>query len=230
MSNTNVRAKLFAFGLNSLLVAFILTACNAVRFGTAPGTQVVELVNPFPTPWRSPAPTLALSATSAYTMCPPFSIDTALPVPDEPQSYIGLHFDILPDGLESHVGFLLGGPGTDYVVSVVVRDRGEMLWLERIICHDDSGHAYREIRAVLTLPALQEKEKLIRETCKVNGAATQGGQTKSEFDPEIVAIGWFEDVYQPPVTISYAWRANPQTESFEVLSPESVTCAGLLGE
>lgn len=229
MLNTDVRAKLFAFGLN-LLLALILVACNAVRVGTAPGTKVVELVNPSPAPWRSPAPTPTLSATSARTMCPPYSIDTALPVPDEPQSYIGLHFDILPDGLESFVSFVLGGPGTDYVVSEVVRDSGKMLWLERVICHDERGHAYKEIRAVLILPALQEKEKLITGTCKINGAATPEAATKPEFDIEIVAIGWFEDVHQPPVTMNYAWRANPQTETFEVLSPESVTCAGLRGE
>ncbi len=230
MSNTNVRAKLFAFGLNSLLVAFILTACNAVRFGTTPGTKVVELVHPSPTPWRSPAPAPALSATSARTMCPPFSIDIALPVPDEPQRYIGRHFDTLPGGLESHVSFLISGPGTDYVISVVIRDRDRMFWLERVVCRDDNGYAYRELRAVLILPVLQEKEKLITGTCKVNGAATPGATTKPKFDPEVVAIGRFEDLHQPPVTISHAWRANPRTESFEVLSPESVTCAGLRGE
>ena len=184
---------------------------------------------PTPTRWRSPVPAPTLSVTSAHTVCPPFSIDTALPVPDEPQRYIGLHFDTLPAGLESPVGFLLDGPSTDYLVSAVVRDRGEMLWLERVICRDNRGNAYNEIRAVLVLPALQDKEKLITGTCKVNGAATPEAATKPVFDLEIVAIGWFEDLYHPPVTISYAWRANPQTESFEVLSPESVTCAGLRG-
>jgi hypothetical protein len=100
--------------------------------------------------------------------------------------------------------------------------------LEHNICHDESGHPYSEIRAVLFLPAIQEKEKLLIGTCRIKEAATPEA-AKSTFDPAIVAIGRFEDIYQPPVTISSAWRVITQTESFEVLSPESVTCTGLQG-
>ncbi len=229
--------------LDSLLVALVLTACNAIRFGTAPGTEVVERVNPSATPWQTPAPSPTLLATSAHALCPPFSIDTALPVPDEPQRYIGLHFDTLPDGLESKFGFVISGLGTDYVVSAVGRERSEMLWLERVVCRDDNGHPYKELRAVLILPSLHPRQRLIIHTCQVKGKTTpvatlpnsggrwyEGVTTKYVFDDEIVAIGWFEDFYQPPVTISHAWRANPRTESFEVLSPESVMCAGLVGQ
>jgi hypothetical protein len=53
--------------------------------------------------------------------------------------------------------------------------------------------------------------------------------TNPVFDPAIVAIGRFEDIYKPPVTISHAWRVITQTESFEVLPPESVTCTRLQG-
>jgi hypothetical protein len=223
--------------LNSVLALLILTACNSVRFGTAPGTKVVDFVNPFPTPWQTSAPTRTPSSfelTAApqipnATVCPPFTIDAALPVPDEPQNYIGLHFDILPDGLESHLSFLLDGPDADYIIREVVKDSDEMLWLERVICHNDGGHPYTEIRAVLDLPTRQEKERLITGTCKVNEVATPMVTTKSEFDNEIVAIGQFEDFDNPPATINYAWRTNPRAESFEALSPDTVTCAGLRG-
>jgi hypothetical protein len=115
------------------------------------------------------------------------------------------------------------------MVNEVVRDSGEMLWLERNICHDETGHPYQEIRAVLILPALQEREKLLIGTCRVEEAATPEAALMPDFDPAIVAVGRFEDIYQPPVTISYAWQVVTQTESFEVLSPESVTCTGLQG-
>lgn len=222
-----------------MLAALILTACNSVRFGTAPGTKVVDFVNPFPipTPWQTPAPTRTLSVfelttapqTPSATLCPLFTIDTALPVPDEPKNYIGLHFDILPDGLESHVSFLLDGPGADYIVREVVKAAGEMLWLERVICHDDGGYPYTEIRAALVLPARQDKERLITGTCKVYGVAAPMVTTQSEFDNEIVAIGQFEDFDNPPVAINHAWRANPRTESFEALLPDHVICTGFHG-
>jgi hypothetical protein len=150
-------------------------------------------------------------------------------VPNEPQSYIGLHFDALPAGLQSPGGSALDGSDTYYIMSEVVGDSGTALWLERNICHDESGHPYYELRAVLNLPELQEQERLIIGTCRIKDAASAEAANPVVPDPAIVAVGWFEDVYEPPVTLSYAWRANPQTETFEVLSPESVTCTGIEG-
>jgi hypothetical protein len=196
---------------------------------TAPAATLAAPTNTpgLPTPLATATP--ALAATPAHTACPPFPIDTTLPVPDEPQSYIGLHFDTLPAGLQSPGGSVLDGSGAYYIVSEVVRDSGDALWLERNICHDEAGHPYYELRAVLILPALQEKEKLIIGTCKIRDAAASEAANPAVPDPAIVAVGWFEDVHKPPVSLSYAWRANPQTESFEVLLPESVTCTGLEG-
>ena len=216
-----------------ILFAVSLVACSSVPEKTVTQTvPAATVASPtktptLPTPPATTTPTL--TAAPAHTACPPFSIDTELPVPDEPQNYLGLHFDALPAGLESPDGSVLDGPDTYYMVNEVVRDSGEMLWLERNICHDETGHPYQEIRAVLILPALQEKEKLLIGTCRVKEAATPEAALMPEFDPAIVAVGWFEDIYQPPVTISYAWRVITQTESFEVLSPESVTCTGLQG-
>ena len=150
-------------------------------------------------------------------------------MPDEPQSYIGLHFDTLPAGLASPGGSVLDGSDTYYMLSEVVRDSGEMLWLERNICHDESGYPYQEIRAVLFLPALQENERLIIGTCRLKETVTSEVTNPPMPDPAIVAVGRFEDIYKPPVALTYAWRANPQTESFETLPPESVTCTGIEG-
>jgi hypothetical protein len=169
------------------------------------------------------------TAAPTRPACPPFSIDTALPVPDEPQNYIGLHYDALPAGLTSPDGSVVDGSGAYYAVNQIVRDGGEMLWLERNICHDENGHPYYEIRAVLILPALQDNEKLIIGTCNLKKAVTPEDALNPVFDPAIVAIGRFEDIYKPPVTISHAWRVITQTESFEALSPDSVTCTRLQG-
>jgi hypothetical protein len=124
---------------------------------------------------------------------------------------------------------MLDGPNAYYTVNQVVTDSGEMLWLERHICHDESGHPYYELRTVLVLPALQEKDKLIIGTCLLREDLTPEAAENPVFDPAIVAIGRFEYYYDPPVEISHAWRVITQTESFEVLPPESITCTRLQG-
>jgi hypothetical protein len=115
------------------------------------------------------------------------------------------------------------------MLSEVIKAKREMLWLERNVCHDERGYPYQEIRAVLFLPALQENERLIIGTCRLAEKGTSEAMTPPMPDPAIAAIGRFEDVHKPPVTLTHAWKVITQTESFEVLSPKSVTCTGLLG-
>jgi hypothetical protein len=216
-----------------ILLAISMVACNSLPeksvTHTAPvPTLALSTKTPaIPTLPATAAPTL--TATPADPVCPPFSIDTALPVPDEPQNYIGLHFDTLPPGLVSPGGTMLDGSDTYYLLSEVSRDSGEMLWLERNICHDERGYPYQEIRAVLLLPALQGNEHLIMGTCRLKETADSEATNPPLPDPAIVAVGQFDDIDDPPVALTYAWRANPQTESFEVLPPESVTCTRIEG-
>jgi hypothetical protein len=216
-----------------ILFTVSVVACSSVPEKTAVPTAPVPtlaLSTKTPTMPAPPATTAPmLTATPADPACPPFAIDTELPVPDEPQNYIGLHFDTLPAGLVSPGGTMLDGADTYYTLSEVSRDSGEMLWLERNICHDERGYPYQEIRAVLFLPALQENERLIIGTCRLKEPVTSEVTNPPLPDPAIVAVGRFEDIYKPPVALTYAWRANPQTESFETLPPESVTCTGLEG-
>ena len=215
-----------------LLVATI-AACSTEPEKTAtptPPAATVALPTKMPdspTPPATAAPTL--TPTPADPVCPPFAIDTDLPEPDEPQNYIGLHYDALPPGLASPGGTMLDGSDTYYTLSEVIRDSGEMLWLERNICHDERGHAYQEIRAVLVVPALQGDERVIISTCRLKETADPEASDPPAPDPAIVAVGRFDDIYKPPVALTHAWRADPQTESFEVLTPESVTCTGIEG-
>ena len=216
-----------------ILFAVSLAACSSVPEKTVTQTvPAATVASPTKTPTLPTPPattTPKLTATPAHMACPPFSIDTALPVPDEPQNYISLRYDALPAGLTSPDGSVVDGSGAYYAVNQIVRDGGEMLWLERNICHDESGHPYYEIRAVLILPALQDNEKLIIGTCNLKKAVTPEDALNPVFDPAIVAIGRFEDIYKPPITISHAWRVITQTESFEALSPDGVTCTRLQG-
>lgn len=219
-----------------ILFTTTIAACSSVpektitpTVPTAP-TASVALSTKIPDSPAPPAPvTPTLMATPADPTCPPFAVDTHLPVPDEPQTYVGLHFDALPVGLTSPDGTVVEGSDTYYTVNQIVRESGEMLWLERNICHDENGHPYYEIRAVLNLPTLQGKEKVIVGTCLMKKDLTPQDAVNPVFDPAIIAIGRFEDIYQPPVTISHAWRVVTQTESFEAVPPESVTCTRLQG-
>ena len=221
--------------LGLILFTVSIVACSSSPEKTVtPTALVATLALPAKTPalLTPPAtalPSPSLTATPARAACPPFSIDTALPVPDEPQNYIGLHFDALPIGLTSPDGSVVAGSDTYYAVNQIVRENGEMLWLERNVCHNEKGHAYYEIRAVLKLPTLQDKEKLLIGTCLMKKDFTPKNAINPVFDPAIVAIGRFEDIYKPPVAISHAWRVITQTESFEALPPQSVTCTRLQG-
>ncbi len=219
--------------LSLILLTVFIAACSSLPEKTVtPTASVVPLASPtrtstLPAPTYTARPTL--TATPAHAGCPPFSIDTELPVSDDPQSYIGLHFDALPAGLESPGGSIIDGSGTYYMLSEVIRDKGEMLWLERNVCHDERGYPHQEIRAVLFLPALQGDERPIIGTCRLKETRPSEATTSPMPDPAIVAIGRFADFYKPPITLTYAWRVITQTESFEVLPPESVTCTGIMG-
>ena len=223
--------------LFKLLCVILLTlssvACNSSPEKTVTPTApaaTIAVPTKTPSPPTLPATALpTLTPTPAAAACPPFSIDTALPVPDEPQNYVGLHFDALPAGLESPDGSMIDGSDTYYAVNQVVRASGEMLWLERHVCHDENGHPFYEIRAVLNLPPLQDKEKLLIGTCLLKKDFTPATATNPVFDPAIVAVGRFEYIYDPPIAITHAWRVITETESFETLPPESVICTRLQG-
>jgi hypothetical protein len=219
--------------LGLVLLTVLIAACNSSPEKTVASTvPAATAAVPTKTPGLRALPGLAtptLTPTPAHPACPPFSVDTALPVPDQPENYIGLHFDALPIGVTSPDGSFVEGSDTYYAVNQIVRESGEMLWLERNVCHDENGHPYYEIRAVLNLPTLQDQEKLLIGTCLLKEDFTPQTAINPVFDPAIVAIGRFEDIYQPPVTLSHAWRVITQTESFEAMPPDSVTCTRLQG-
>src|SRR5512135_441121 len=112
-----------------ILFTVSIVACSSLPEKTVtPTAPAVPVVSPTKTPGLPTVPSTAtptVTATPAHPACPPFSIDTELPVPDEPRNYIGLHFDALPAGLTSPGGSVLDGSGTYYMLSEVVRESGE---------------------------------------------------------------------------------------------------------
>ena len=138
-----------------------------------------------------------------------------MPVLDTPADYIGLNESSMPPELLDEGGFVVGEIlSTEYSVQIVQQGNIMMLWLERMICRDDEGKAYWEIRDVLLLPALRENEELILSNCTSNG----------EFSTEIVAVGEFIPGVDNPTKIVYGWRVDLYNESFEQLFPDRITC------
>jgi hypothetical protein len=205
-----------------LITLLLLSACEKLGsdsssspLPSSPLPTFTSVSIEIPEPTSMPKPTETLEPTATSLPCPPFQVENVLPVLDIPADYIGHHFDAMamPPGLVSEGGFVIGELPTNYSLHKVWQGDIMMLWLEKMICRDE-GKAYHEIRDVLILPPLRENERLITLHCT----------TDQEFAPEIVVIGEFEPDVCNPTRIVQAWRANQQTESFEPLFPDSVTC------
>jgi hypothetical protein len=150
----------------------------------------------------------------------------------DPQSYIGLQYKDLPSELYSFGGRLVGDFSAEpsYAVSWVVDASCQelpcptgtlsMLWLERFLAHDSAGKASFEVIDVLQLPDLPED---IFVQVQIAGGCTFNGVK----DSEIIAVVKYEPDQEIFTDIRYAWRANLQTQSFEEVSPDAVTCENL---
>jgi len=60
------------------------------------------------------------------------------------------------------------------MLSEVISDSGEMLWLERNICHDERGYPYQEIRAFFSCPRCKKTKDLSR-NMQAQGNSDLGG-------------------------------------------------------
>ena len=155
---------------------------------TLPTSDAVIPTNtPFPT--RTP-----YSPTNTPIACPPFSMDTELPVPDIPENYIGRHFDVyeLPDGLNWESSSVIRDYSgqLEYDFTRLKWDNNRQLfWLKEHICYDQQGKAYSEIIDAIASPPLQGDETI-----------TSWCFEESELIPHIIAIGTY-DPSQPIIEI-----------------------------
>jgi hypothetical protein len=125
---------------------------------------------------QTPTPSVTLTQTSTPSAtltqtsetCPPFILDSSLPDPNLPKNYIGYHYDIndLPIGLTYIGGSLVSDPN-NYRNELGISKLGskfewhensQLHWLERLICHDESGYPYSEIVDAFATPPLSGNE------------------------------------------------------------------------
>lgn len=136
--------------------------------------------------------------------------------PSEPpaQNYVGLKIPPMPKGHETELGYLLGLEYQDkYAIEVVNLGSKKLVWMERLLYHDEKGRAHWEIIAALPPRPLP------------TGYHFSGGNCldHNEPQPEIVAIFKRNDK-KAMGHIHKAWRADPQKKTFEPLPLEGIQC------
>lgn len=132
----------------------------------------------------------------------------------KPPKYVGLQVPPLPKGHETELGYLLEPEGQEkYAIEVVRIGSERLVWMGRLSHHDARGRAHWKIIAVLPPQKVPK------------GFYFSGGNCHSRGRPqqEIVAIFKMEDK-KLFTQIRKAWKANPQKQHFEEVSPKEVQC------
>ena len=154
---------------------------------------------------------LALAAALALAACAP-----PAHAPASEASYVGLRHPPLPAGVEELGGYVIGGVDFEYAVGHFRDGSRDMLWLERLIRHDEAGVPYFEAVAVLPLPAMAGGEQLALGTCR-EGDALEGGDGLT-----VAVVGWTDE---PVLTdVRHAWRVDPERRRFTRLDARRVQC------
>lgn len=135
--------------------------------------------------------------------------------PEQPvQSYVGLKIPPMPKGHETELGYLLGPEDQGkYSVEVVNYGPDRIVWMGRLLYHDENGRAHWEIIAALPPRPLPAGYHFSRGNCLNHGNP----------QPKIVAILKMEDK-KVLTQIRQAWKADPQKERFEPLPLEGIQC------
>ncbi len=137
--------------------------------------------------------------------------------PSEPpaQNYVGLKIPPMPKGHETELGYLLGPEDQGkHSIEVVSFGSKKIVWMGRLLYHDEKGRAHWEIIAALPPRPLPTGYHVSRGNC-LNHNKPQ---------PEIVAILKMEDK-KTLTQIHKAWKADPQKETFEPLPLEGIQCS-----
>jgi len=153
--------------------------------------------------------------------CSTFSEDPAMQhskKPEDPSKspariYVGLKTPPMPQGHETELGYLLGSEEGRYAIEVVSFGSKKMVWMGRLLYHDEKGRAHWEIIAALPPQPLPM------------GYQFSGGNCLNDNKPqkEIVAI-LKRDNRKALTQIHKAWKADPQKGTFEPLPLEGIQC------
>jgi len=180
------------------------TALPAKQSASPPAPQVNTV-----SPLQTATPLAQPTATNTPLPCPPFSIDTALPTPDIPDNYIGRHYSNLPNGYTLLVAQLIND---GYALTHMSRGKSHIFWLEKLICHNESGKAFYEIRAVLSLSPTDNQ--VVADFCHPIAGD----------NADVLGIGFVPEPGGLFTQTNRAWRVNTLTESFDEISPLGIKC------
>lgn len=178
-------------------------------------TETVSNTESSPTP----AETATMDATNAA--CPPFKLDTTLPVPDVPGSYIGRHYDTtaLPTGISLLNSGMLSNP--EYSYAQLLWQERNMFWIQKLVCHNSSGAQFWVINDALALPKLNPTaNQVYTDTCFSKGVQIPFAIAYGNYDPGASTItisnfsGW-------KLQITSIWQMK---DKFAAVAPGGVTC------
>ena len=136
--------------------------------------------------------------------------------PGEPsaQIYVGLKTPPMPQGHETELGYLLRPKDQGrYAIEVVNFGPKKIVWMGRLLYHDEKGRAHWEIIAALPPQLLPMGYHFSSGNC-LNDNKPQ---------PEIVAIFKMENK-KTLTQIHKAWKADSQKGTFEPLPLEGIQC------
>lgn len=245
--------------LSLIYVVVLLAACvpTAVPAGSeseqsmVTETAVVTTIAPSPTTTpqpvatATPLPTVTpetavttIPATLPPDACPPDQPDSSIQYSPNAADYRGKQFGELPSEWVDWGGYAVRNEQHgQYLIRKVEQQGSLMLWLEKVICrhyHANYSSPHLEITDVLFLPLAEDTgngSRLIESTCwkAADYSADSAVEEKERWVDTLLAIGYFEDYYDAPVEILFAWEINLEEGRFEELSPETVSCTGILG-
>jgi hypothetical protein len=131
--------------------------------------------------------------------------------------YLGLRHPPLPENVEAFGGTVLDPSSSmEYAVAHVRDAEGHMLWLERLVHHDQQGMPHWEVVAVQRIPTPGERDEVVLGHC-AQGDIRDGG------DGYTFAVAHIEDG-ETLTRVRGAWRADPQAHRFVALPVAEVQC------
>jgi hypothetical protein len=130
------------------------------------------------------------------------------------RTYVGLKTPPMPQGHETELGYLLGQEDKGrYAIEVVNFEAKKIVWMGRLLYHDEKGRAHWEIIAALPPQLLPVGYQFSGGNC-LNANKPQ---------PEIVAILKMKK-NEALTQVHKAWKADPQKGTFEPLPLEGIQC------
>lgn len=151
------------------------------------------------------------------------SLPTITITPDEAYSYIDMKFPPIPNSIKtsSSWGEVISPSSSSQTwgVAVVKDSNYSMLWLSKILDHDQNGKALWQVSDIAILPPPEKDYEILISSCLLRGV----------LDPEIVVLARIDkDVlnnrYLLNTGVLLAWRANQSKGKLEQIDQRDIEC------